>query len=83
MNFAIEVICLTDGEGKPVPPTARPVLVEHAAFRTLDDAVRQVVTRGEWEMIGEPMKVAGHSAVVTVRRERNLCSIHIIQENEQ
>ena len=80
VNFSIEVICLTDGEGRPVPPWSRPVLVEHASYSSLEEAVRIILVERGWEAVGSPTMVDGHSAVLTVRRDKNVCSIHIMPD---
>ena len=83
MDFSVEIICLTDGNGKPVSPASRPVLVEHTSFSSLDEAVQDVVDRGGWELVCPAMMVDGHSAVVTVRRDKVVCSIHILPERRR
>ena len=80
MNFTVEVICLTDGNGKPVPRWTRPILLNHASYSSLEEAIQKVMIEGDWEAIGPPIMVGGHSAVITVRKEKNLCSIHIMPE---
>lgn len=80
MNFTVEVICLTDGNGKPVPPWTRPILLDHASYSSLKEAIEKVMIEGDWEPVGPPIVVGGHSAVLTVRKDKNLCSIHIMPE---
>lgn len=80
LDFSVEVICLTDGEGRPVPAASRPYLMEHTSFPSLENAVNQILARGDWELVGEPMMVNGHSAVLTVRRAKLICSIHVLPE---
>ena len=84
IRFTIEERHLTDTEGRPVAETAPDSVAFHSFDAdTVDDAVRQFVTKDEGEIIGNVLKFPGFQAVATVRKATGVYTLQFTPASQQ
>ena len=82
MRFTIEQRHLTDGAGKPVPPTFA-VTFHSCEADSADAAVREFVSDHGAEVIGEILRFPGFQAVATMRDASGVFTLQVAPASQQ